>query len=933
MYFACKILILMLVINLTKATKTNHRKVKRYDGDLSLHTMATISPTTTPTFNLSDEITISTTIMHTFDNTSLSDFANNLTQENRSDEKKAQIPIKVENHKVNSTKDALHKQNGAKITNEDKVVKNEEEKSIELQVKVLGNTTVQLPQNVAQLEAVVSLNNSTLKKEYLDDLSYEWVLVSQPKNSKAQMEKKDNKIESSQLIAGLYQFEVKVTNQKRLKGESSVNVTVLKVPRINTPPVANVDPIRQIITLPTNQAIIDASGSTDDDGIESFDWELVTGPLQDSSYNNAGHDKILRLKNLTVGNYTYKLTITDTDGVTDSEIAYIRVDEKIDHQPVAIIVASDQAITLPVDSIYLFANQSTDDWGIASYQWSIAAESKMTVADLVGSMTKVLHVTQMQEGDYTFQLVVTDTSGQKATAKINIIVQPKSNEPPVANAGADSEILLPLEGPASVVLNGNLSRDDELVTSYSWVQVGEVPSKVKILHSTSMITEVEGLQEPGKYQFKLTVADAHGKQDEDTVEITLNPERAPVARAGDDITIQLPDNSVVLDGYKSSDDYGIVKFNWIMQNSCPPFWRIVNNSDETSRLLLTNLQAGTYKLTLQVTNKRNRIATDNVTVHVEADVNIPYYVELHLPRGAIQSKTEFNDFVKLLELSLSKFNGEIVIVEKYDDHKYDTMVLVFYMKSKEFSVKPINNIQASLIVDEIGSNLETTSTLLGVEVKAVETYECRNTCSGRGRCHYKYCECDTFWMENFLRVYAGDGVRNCDWSVLYVIIISFILSLMLLMFLSCFTFYICKKKEKIMDAVKKRKNKKYFKLNGKMHGRKNGLRGSQTSSLMRSMTSSSESSCEDNDEIQLMTSSLQEKRKFMHGSVTNANNRRKRKKLAGKRVKNGFKSSIAEEETTLVAIDNNEVLSDGSAFDGYGLDHKADENINFVQGV
>ena len=62
-------------------------------------------------------------------------------------------------------------------------------------------------------------------------------------------------------------------------------------------------------------------------------------------------------------------------------------------------------------------------------------------------------------------------------------------------------------------------------------------------------------------------------------------------------------------------------------------------------------------------------------------------------------------------------------------------------------------------------------------------------------------------------------------------------------------------------------------------------------------------------------------------------NRRKRKKLAGKRVKNGFKSSVAEEETTLVAIDNNEVLSDGSAFDGYGLDHKADENINFVQGV
>jgi len=607
----------------------------------------------------------------------------------------------------------------------------------------------------------------------------------------------------------------------------------------------------------------------------------------------------------------------------------------IDHQPVAIAVASDQAITLPVDSIYLYGNQSTDDWGIVSYQWSVAPESKMNIADLDGSSTDKLHVTQMKEGEYTFQLVVTDSSGQEATSKVNIIVQPKSNEPPVANAGEDNEILLPLEGPASTFLNGNLSTDDEKITSYSWVQVGEVPTKVNIVDSNQQITKVEGLKEPGKYQFKLTVADVHGKQDEDTVDIILNPERAPVAKAGDDITIQLPDNSVVLDGSMSTDDYGIVKYKWIVQDSCPSFGRVVNNSDETSRLLFTNLQTGIYKLTLQVTNKRNRIATDEVTVNVEADTNTPYYVELHLLQGILQSKTDFDEMIKKLQLSLSKFNGEVVVVENYDDHRDDTMVVMFYMKSNEFSVKPNNNIQASLIVDEIGSDLDTTSKLLGLEVKAVETYECSNTCSGRGRCHYKYCECDTFWMENFLRVYAGDGVRNCDWSVLYVIIFGFILSLTLLMLLFYFTFYICKKKEKIINAVNsKRKKREYFKLNGRMHGRKNGFRGSQTSSLMRSMTSSSGTSEEDNEnEIQLMASSLQEKRKLMHGSVTNTNNRRKRKKLAGKRIKNGNKTTIAEEETTLVAIDNDDVLSNGSAFDGYGLDHRngVNENISFVQ--
>ena len=46
---------------------------------------------------------------------------------------------------------------------------------------------------------------------------------------------------------------------------------------------------------------------------------------------------------------------------------------------------------------------------------------------------------------------------------------------------------------------------------------------MNIVDSNQQITKVEGLKEPGKYQFKLTVADVHGKQDEDTVDIILNP--------------------------------------------------------------------------------------------------------------------------------------------------------------------------------------------------------------------------------------------------------------------------------------------------------------------------------------------------------------------------------------------------------------------------
>ena len=41
-----------------------------------------------------------------------------------------------------------------------------------------------------------------------------------------------------------------------------------------------------------------------------------------------------------------------------------------------------------------------------------------------GVRTPTLQLSALQEGDYTFQLTVTDTSGQQDTAKVTVIVQP-----------------------------------------------------------------------------------------------------------------------------------------------------------------------------------------------------------------------------------------------------------------------------------------------------------------------------------------------------------------------------------------------------------------------------------------------------------------------------------------------------------------------------
>lgn len=70
-------------------------------------------------------------------------------------------------------------------------------------------------------------------------------------------------------------------------GETFVNVTVLPPSRINKLPQIVITPANQTVKLPNTGAVLDASSSTDDDGIVSWHWELQQGPLGNrSDYSN-----------------------------------------------------------------------------------------------------------------------------------------------------------------------------------------------------------------------------------------------------------------------------------------------------------------------------------------------------------------------------------------------------------------------------------------------------------------------------------------------------------------------------------------------------------------------------------------------------------------------------------------------------------------------
>ena len=94
---------------------------------------------------------------------------------------------------------------------------------------------------------------------------------------------------------------------------------------------------------------------------------------------------------------------------------------------------------------------------------------------------------------------------------------PKTNRPPVANAGGDQVITLPSN---TVNLNGSASTDpDNNITNYQWTKISG-PSSFTIASSNSVQTQVTNLV-AGVYLFELKVTDQFGLYDKDMVQVTV----------------------------------------------------------------------------------------------------------------------------------------------------------------------------------------------------------------------------------------------------------------------------------------------------------------------------------------------------------------------------------------------------------------------------
>uniref|UniRef100_A0A8C7E0L3 KIAA0319 n=1 Tax=Oncorhynchus kisutch TaxID=8019 RepID=A0A8C7E0L3_ONCKI len=199
------------------------------------------------------------------------------------------------------------------------------------------------------------------------------------------------------------------------------NTPIAEVKVSNGAPVAVVGPNRQL-TLPVSSVTLDGSSSTDDHAVTSYHWDTIRGP---PGSRTEGVDKpVAIVTGLRAGRYTFSLTVSDQEGLTDSAFLTVRVQEARSLPPVA-HASGSHTLTLPNNSLVLRGSVTDGDPAEVHFLWVRDSQSPAAGDVLYGSEQQAfLYLANLVEGTYVFQLHVTDTQGRSSTATATVEVRP-----------------------------------------------------------------------------------------------------------------------------------------------------------------------------------------------------------------------------------------------------------------------------------------------------------------------------------------------------------------------------------------------------------------------------------------------------------------------------------------------------------------------------
>ncbi len=372
-------------------------------------------------------------------------------------------------------------------------------------------------------------------------------------------------------------------------------------PPANTPPVANAG-TDQSITLPASSVQLSGSASDPGGSITSYSWTRTSGPTQFAFNNSAIASPTV--SNLVQGSYTFRLTVTDNQGATDTDDVIVIVNGPVTNPPPS---GTTKAIKVNIfGGSNSYSNAEWNNWNTNASRTS----SPFKYSD--GSTSGISAVISTQNA-------VSDNGSSYATTmaprEVGRYASYSTTNRTVTFSGLDNSKTYNLE------VYGSRSGISNNTTRFT---AGGTSVEVKTDNNYSKAASFNAIS-PSGGQIVLTLTRLNTYNYINGFILTENGSGAPgnnppTVTAGTDQVITLPASSVQLAGTASDADGTIVSYNWT--KIAGPSQFTFNNAFILNPTV-SNLAAGSYTFRFTATDNLGATSSDDVNVVVNGSTTPP----------------------------------------------------------------------------------------------------------------------------------------------------------------------------------------------------------------------------------------------------------------------------------------------------------------------
>ena len=388
----------------------------------------------------------------------------------------------------------------------------------------------------------IHLDGSSSSDADGDAITYLWSLTSKPTGSTSTLSSTTSV--TPNLVAdklGTYSFSLVVSDTL---ASSEANTTSYTVATGTFPPVANAGIDQGVVT--GNLVTLDGTKSSDPTGQTlTYAWTIQSQPIPNKeslSDQNASKPTFTANDN---GTYVFRLIVNN--GTYNSVYDEVIVTAATGNAAPVANAGPDQTVgtgsQVTLDGAGYDANGDS-----LTYAWSVVSQPSGSNITLSNPASTSPTFSANYDGEYVLSLTVNDGTINSAADTVTIFAT-TANVPPVANAGADQNVLTT----STVDLNGSASSDaDGDFLTYSWAFFNKPGGSSATISNPTNVSPSFDPDVDGEYIVRLTVNDGQNSAFDDVTIISTTANAAPVANAGADAS-GYTNIAVALNGSASSD--------------------------------------------------------------------------------------------------------------------------------------------------------------------------------------------------------------------------------------------------------------------------------------------------------------------------------------------------------------------------------------------